>query len=358
MRILFIFSNFHLSSITGQPGVVSRILRETTVLEGDVFLISNAPAQYSKGNNIPKDYEYEALLLDGVGNLRTYIFNFGKIVSYVRAVKPDLIFSHGLAINIFSWFINLFFGLPFFCSLCETLETLNPVYSKVLVFCLKKATNVFVSCDFIKEELVREGVSPTNITVVRTGIAEHYFESEKISNYENDVLFFGDAKKNRGFDIVYEIAKDLPDLRFKILLRWKEQDCAGLLEKMKKLSNTSVLFYPYEKDLKQFILESKIVLLPYRWMGVRIPVSLLESMALGKCVVTSEMGGNDEIIEDGKNGFLFSFSDLEEVKGTIAFLVKNRSVFEEVGRKAEETIGRVYSDRAYKRISDVIHKVI
>jgi glycosyltransferase involved in cell wall biosynthesis len=119
---------------------------------------------------------------------------------------------------------------------------------------------------------------------------------------------------------------------------------------MKKLSNVTIWHYPYLENLEEIILKSKLVALPFRWTAVRPPISLLEPMAGGKCVLTSSMEGNEEVIRNGYNGLIVNFNKLEDVVSKISFLIKNDQVREGLGQKAKKTIRQMYSLEEYNKI--------
>jgi glycosyltransferase involved in cell wall biosynthesis len=105
-----------------------------------------------------------------------------------------------------------------------------------------------------------------------------------------------------------------------------------------------------KKFIRKVISECKIVVLPYRFMAVRPPLTLVESMALGKCVVTSDLGGNNELIEDGVNGFIEDFNDIDKVIRHITILLDCDSIREEVGKLAQKKIKKLYTNGEYQKI--------
>ena len=53
------------------------------------------------------------------------------------------------------------------------------------------------------------------------------------------------------------------------------------------------------------------------------PGALLEAMALGRVCIASRTQGAEELIEHGKNGFLFNVGDSEELAKLIDYCMKN-----------------------------------
>jgi len=347
MKICYVFSNFHLLHITGQPGIVFKLVSQARKREEEVYLISNAPEQeqlYQGGINL--------FLIRGLGDFKTYFFNIFKIIKYLKTIKPDIIHVHGHLLIIFVWLINRFLNISLVCSTCETLDKkrVNAFYRRLITFCIIHSELTFVTSECIKSQLIKNKVSSDKIIIARVGLDEKFLKDSYSSMPDGDILYYGDSTKERGFDIIFRLAQKLPHLKFKILLRWKGKDCSWELEEMGKLSNVTICYYPYSENLEQIISKSKLVVLPYRWIGVRPPVSLLEPMALGKCVVTSTMEGNEELIKNWFNGLMINFDKLDGMVSGISVLIKDDKRRENIGQQAKRTIQRMYSLDEYDKI--------
>ena len=345
MKIVYLFSNFHLARLTAQPKIGLELAQKARQKGEKIFVISNGlKTKAFKKNNI------DFLIFSGPADLKTYFFNLFLIIKYLKKVKPDIIHVHGSLLIVYIWFVNCFLRIPLVCSLCETLDIMSAFQQKLLVFCLKQSKKVFVSCEYIKSQLIKKGLNADKIETARIGLDNNFLAKKNDFSFDADILYFGDSSEERGFDIICRLAKKLPRFRFKILLRWKQKNCLNQLKKMKNLKNVVVLNHPYKQSLKKMILKSKLVILPYRWMGVRPPLSLIESMALGKCVITSKMKGNEEIVKNEVNGFMFNFNQLKYVIAEIKKLIADNQAREAMGQKAKETIKQMYSSQEYNKI--------
>ncbi len=59
--------------------------------------------------------------------------------------------------------------------------------------------------------------------------------------------------------------------------------------------------------------------------------SVLEFMSLKKAVIATRGGGTDELVIDGKNGFLIDPGNVSQLKEKILFLMENRELLNELG---------------------------
>lgn len=71
--------------------------------------------------------------------------------------------------------------------------------------------------------------------------------------------------------------------------------------------------------------------------------AFIESLALGVPVVSFDVGGNRELIEDGKNGWLVPYLDVESLIGVSESLIFNAPVLAEMKNAARESIAGLAS---------------
>ena len=114
-----------------------------------------------------------------------------------------------------------------------------------------------------------------------------------------------------------------------------------------------------QTQVKEEIKKSRIVLVPSTVEN--FPYTVIEAMAAGKIVLASKEGGQNEIIRDGENGFLFDpnqSSSLEEKIHVICSLeneVINRITGEAVNTIKEECNPQAYFERKMNLLKQ--HKV-
>ncbi|MEO0114498.1 MAG: sugar transferase [candidate division WOR-3 bacterium] len=99
------------------------------------------------------------------------------------------------------------------------------------------------------------------------------------------------------------------------------------------LSNR-VLFLGFRSDVISLIKATDIFILPSLWEGLSI--SLLEAMAAGLPVIASDIKGNNEIIQDGKNGLLFNPLDRTDLARKILTLVDSENKINTFARQLAE----------------------
>jgi len=115
------------------------------------------------------------------------------------------------------------------------------------------------------------------------------------------------------------------------------------LEKFAK--NTKVKIEIIEQvenyQLPKLLSEFKIFVLPSHYEGM--PKALLEAMSVGLSCVASDIDGNNEIVTNNQNGFLFDADNVDGLKAIISQLMGDDDLRERIGSAARKTIIDNYS---------------
>ena len=74
---------------------------------------------------------------------------------------------------------------------------------------------------------------------------------------------------------------------------------------------------------------------------------MLETLEIGKPVIGSRIGGIPELIEDGENGFLYKFDNVNELKKKLEILFSQDETIDKFSAKSHELYESNYSPDAY-----------
>ena len=288
-------------------------------------------------------------------NLEKYNYIRKSILKF----SPDIVHGFGLFSSI----------LTLFCKICgnfktvQTISGITPLYyigtKKIkipkifkiipligidgIIFCNKYSKKYFIE-NFYGKILTKK------IAIIPYLIENIWFskKEEKIKEDKKTVVFFGDGTIERGLFILlssipYVINKS-PDIRFIIAIRhWRDYLKERALLTINNYSkNVTLLEYPLDIHISQIVKKGDIVALPFNVNSMEPPVSLVESMALGKPVITSNIGGNIELIGENSQGILISPGDDKQLAQSILHLLSDKKLRKDIGINSKKYINSYY----------------
>jgi len=221
-----------------------------------------------------------------------------------------------------------------------------------------KADRIIAISEVIKKELIDLlQVDPEKIIIVYNGIDTNEFrpaEREKIEQKQKELGIYKDSviigtvarlASEKGIDILIRAAKEvikfIPRAKFLIIGEGPER---RKLEKLTRIlgCEKNIYFLGYRYDVKDLISVFDVFVLP-SVTRESFGIVVIEAMAEEVPVVASRLGGIPEIIEDGKNGFLFSPGDSTELARIITDLARDSQKMKVIGENGRRSVLEKFS---------------
>lgn len=268
-----------------------------------------------------------------------------KLFKLISDFKPEIIHSHGAKANLLASQTKSKFDLPTVSTIHSDykLDYLGQAhkqysYGVINAFSLRKIDFYISVAERMRKTMISRKFNPNNVSKIYNGIDFDVPPKEK-----NRIEYF----KNQGFsvtenDIICGIAtrlteiKDIPTLfnAFKIASEKNHNLKLAIagdgedFEKLKKLSKTlniddKVMFLGWISDVKAFFSSIDINVLSS--ISETFPYSILEGVLEGCVTISSDVGGMNELITTGVNGYIFKPRDVN----TLAEYLYELSVNEE-----------------------------
>jgi len=205
---------------------------------------------------------------------------------------------------------------------------------------LKRIPYLIVVSPHLKEELKKEGAK--NITVIPNGIDANWFDvpNESITGR---ILFVGRIRPGKGLenliksiklvidkgcDVHLHVVGPTNDLHY---LKYLQE----LAKKMEVREHVEFIGSIPDDALLNEYAECSIFVLPSSIESN--PIVLLEAMASGKPVIATNVGGIPYMIEDGKNGFLVNYGDIEGLAEKILKLMNDKKLRDFIAENGKKT---------------------
>ncbi|MBD3178865.1 MAG: glycosyltransferase [Candidatus Latescibacteria bacterium] len=208
---------------------------------------------------------------------------------------------------------------------------------------------------FMKSKLSEGGIESERISVLPNFMdTGDYGVSDREGDY---IIYFGRLSFEKGVDTLLRAFRGVESVRLVVAGEGPERK--NLQELAAELNLASVEFAGFIKqpELRELVAESRFVILPSRWYE-NLPFSVMESMALGKAVVASEIGGIPEMVEDGVNGLLFPPEDQGRLREALQKLLAEPGTRKDMGRLGRKKAERLYSSEVhYQGIIDIYREL-
>lgn len=128
-------------------------------------------------------------------------------------------------------------------------------------------------------------------------------------------------QKNMG--LAYEIAKNFKDNSNIVFLWLGDGNDRAKFESMAQKDGANIIFTGFTDEVPAYLSATDVYLSTSRWEG--LPYALIEAQSLGIPIVATNVVGNNEVVENGKSGFLFE--DAQQACRDIEILLNDEKIY-------------------------------
>jgi len=219
---------------------------------------------------------------------------------------------------------------------------------------LERSNKLIAVSDFTRRELLKYyNVKEAKIRVIHNGVDIHKFappeDKAKVkqelgfSNKEFNILSVGRLYARKGlFTLIKSVsivAKKYRNVKLIISGKGQSNEMKKLVDYAEKLGiHSNILFTGYFPDAKLPKLYQAADIFAFSTFYENLPFAVLEALSSRLPVVTTNVGGIPEMIEDGKNGFLVPPANSAALSDRILYLIENPMEASEMANKARETV--------------------
>lgn len=260
----------------------------------------------------------------GRKNVLLVLYNLYKVVS---SIKPDIVHSH---LFIWSFILSL---LPIKTPHIFTQHTGRLKFSFVHKYWLKKRITTYIAISSATENSIIESVGNNNkrIELIYNGVDLESFKNinriNKKTHVASDTTFLMISRLTnvKNHDLVIKSA-DIIRRRgyqnFKVIIVGEGEEYVRLLSLVDDFSlHSHIQFVGVKSNVSPYYHYTNVYLLPSKMEGLSI--SLIEALATGINIIATDVGGNKEILDDGKLGMLISPNSLDELVSAMIFYINS-----------------------------------
>jgi glycosyltransferase involved in cell wall biosynthesis len=146
------------------------------------------------------------------------------------------------------------------------------------------------------------------------------------------------------------IKKRHPSVKFQLLGPYDSNPSSIKSEDINRWTTDNVIEYLGEtNDVRPFLAASNVYVLPSYREGT--PRSVLEAMAMGRPIITTDAPGCRETVRDGENGFLVSVKNVQALAEAMEYFILHPEQIKEMGLKSRQIAEEKYDVR---KVNEVI----
>lgn len=252
--------------------------------------------------------------------------------------KPDFLFSFTVKCNMYAGICSRFVEFDQVANVSgmgqvfDRKGVLNFIVRTLYRLSLAKAHRVFFQNDEDLSFCIENGLATTQNSkrIPGSGVDLRRFQSAPLPIEEGKrrFLMFGRLLPKKGYDLFLGAARELKPIygdkvEF-LVMGLEDPDRVESLELLARVKQADadgfVRFIPGEEDVYPIVRTVDVVVLPSSY-NEGVPRSLLEALASGKAIITTDWKGCRETIEGGLNGVLVPVNDQEGLKNAITQII-------------------------------------
>ncbi len=226
--------------------------------------------------------------------------------------------------------------------------------SKLQVWACKNTDKVIVPSEYLADLVAGWGIDRSKIAVIYNGVD---FSPSGLSKedarrglgiFGHVILSVGRLVPWKGFRMLIKIMPSIFEINqaFRLVIVGDGPDKKVLESMIKNLGLEKKVFLVGKKsqsELATYLAAAEMFVLNTGYEG--FSHQILETMTAGIPVITTAVGGNKEVVEQGENGFLVKYNDEFNLVQAIKSLWQDPGLKEEFIKNGKKTVQKFSSER-------------
>jgi glycosyltransferase involved in cell wall biosynthesis len=279
-----------------------------------------------------------------------------SLSSVLKHISPSVTFSYGIKPVIYGLIASKIAGISNRYAMVAGLGTMYVDEVKVTFrrsalkrmvnlmyrFSLRYARKVFFQNDDDIQLFVMKNIVPEEKVIKINGSGVDINEFEMCFTDNDPVIFILISRliKEKGIYEYIEAAREIkrsnPDTEF-ILVGDRDLNPGSVdLSELIHWVEEGLIEWPgHVDDVRPWLRRAGVFVLP-TYYREGIPKSILEAMAMGKPVITTNVPGCREAVSDGENGFLIKPKDVESLIKVMKHFIRKPEIIKKMGSKSRQ----------------------
>jgi glycosyltransferase involved in cell wall biosynthesis len=310
----------------------------------------------SKFNEHNIDYRQLYVERNGINPLKD-LKTIRSLYRFMKKEKPDKVFAYQAKTVVYGSIAAKINGVSEVYPLIAGLGSIfrgegikNKIIKKIMKMeyraACKFSKKVFFQNNDDKQEFIQNGLINEEKTVIinGSGVDLGKFKPTQFPE-EPAFLFIGRLIKDKGIMEYLEACKEVkakhPKVRCLLVGPFDSNPSALKPDELNPyIENGVIEYFGEQSDVRPFISQCSTYILPSYHEGT--PKTVLEAMAMGRSIITSDAPGCRETVIEGLNGYLVKVKDIKGLTNKMNYLISNQEINQEMGKKSIELAREKY----------------
>ncbi len=221
----------------------------------------------------------------------------------------------------------------------------------------EKIDYIITPSEFYRSKFIEDGVDENKVVALHNSIEMKDYDIETTD--EGYALYFGRLSREKGILNLINAFSKLDKGTLYIAGEGPEEETIKNIIKENKLEDrVKLLGFLNKEQMTEVTRKCKFVVVPSIWYE-NCPYSLLETLAIGKPVIGSNMGGIPELISDNENGFIYQYDNIDELSEKMNILFNDKNLVDKFSKKSKELAINNYSrEKYYNDLKEIYDKIL
>ncbi|ELC8364548.1 glycosyltransferase [Clostridium perfringens] len=280
-----------------------------------------------------------------------------KLVKILKEIKTDIIHIHTSISHIVALAVILNKIKFRFYTIHSMPEFDSPGFKKYfnrILFNFMKFRAIAISKTIEIES--KNYFGNIDIVCIENGIDTSKFSGDDISKRNsNNILHVGRFVDVKNQEALIKSVKGINE-SFNLTFVGNGETLDRNINLVKDLNLTNkIKFLGYRKDIAEIMNENSIFVLCSKIEGA--PISIVEAMANGMCIIANDVGGISDFIINNENGILIKDFTEEKMRNTIRDLLNDREKVIDLARAAKKSCTKYDIEQCVNK-HDMLYKSI
>jgi len=269
-----------------------------------------------------------------------------RYLQFLRVESPDKVITYSIKPNIYAGMLCRYKKIPYYANV-QGLGTAfqSPILASMVTVLYKhafrKVKTVFFENKANAALFQKRRIIPKEKEKILNGaginLNDYQYCAYPMNEEKIHFLYVGRIMKEKGVDELFEAFKQLRQKYQNIILDivgFFEDEYRDVIDELVK--DESIIFHGFQQDVIPYYQKAHCVVLPSYHEGMSNV--LLEACAIGRPVITSNIPGCKEAVNNQVNGYLVHVKDSQD-------LYKKMKDFVDLNIYAKETMGKYARDK-------------